>query len=499
LDKVKKLQPTQMDASARMAVLPSTRQEILRLIIDWVLSPTQTHNILWLFGVAGSGKSVLSTTIAGYFRELGRLGAFLFFDRDVIERSDPSNVIRTLAYQLADFDDDFTEAISKKASRLSWQWPIQTQFDEFLVKALSTIPNVVAQGPVVIVLDALDECGTAKTRRVLLSLLAEQFLKLPSNLRIIITSRAEHDIHSAFSSQPNIKSMELDVSTTASTKDVQAYFRYWMSVIRSSNRLLQLSPDWPGESKILELAERSSGLFIWASTVIAFIEDGHDPEERLRVVLGTESRGTVESVLDGLYTTALQACKWKDETFRSDFVTIMGTILAARDPILPSTIDALMKPSRPSLHTISHLGCVVHWGTSQPLRILHPSFADFLTNRDRHANDDWFIDLAIYHHRLTRQCLQFLTEELPVNAGETGSIQHSGLPEGIKYASIFWIEHFFLVDGDVTTLLEDLECFIGRHLLHWFEVMSMIGRASDIVPTLGRLLEWLEVRPSAKG
>ncbi|EJD04719.1 uncharacterized protein FOMMEDRAFT_68526, partial [Fomitiporia mediterranea MF3/22] len=60
--------------------LPGTRTEIMRQVVEWVLSDSD-KNVFWLHGVAGSGKSTVSTTIAEYFRGISRLGAHLFFER----------------------------------------------------------------------------------------------------------------------------------------------------------------------------------------------------------------------------------------------------------------------------------------------------------------------------------------------------------------------------------------------------------------------------------
>src|ERR1700685_609660 len=98
------LEPAKMEASGRSECLPSTRQDILSEIVDWATKPSGDHNIFWLYGLAGAGKSTLSTTIASYFRDLGRLGAFVFFDRAFPERSHPSKVIRTIDYRLGLFD-----------------------------------------------------------------------------------------------------------------------------------------------------------------------------------------------------------------------------------------------------------------------------------------------------------------------------------------------------------------------------------------------------------
>lgn len=90
-----------MDASVRSRCLPGTRQELLLHILRWLTTPFPNQNVLWLHGVAGSGKSTMANTFAEYFFGRGLLGAFLFFDRNDTIQRDPRAVIRTLAYQLA--------------------------------------------------------------------------------------------------------------------------------------------------------------------------------------------------------------------------------------------------------------------------------------------------------------------------------------------------------------------------------------------------------------
>jgi hypothetical protein len=109
---LRKLRPADMDASDRIECLQGTRVAMIQFIIGWALDPAGQKNVLWLHGLAGAGKSTLSTTIANRLCEMGRLGAFVFFDRDVIERSNPATVIRTLAYQVGSFHIHAGRAIS---------------------------------------------------------------------------------------------------------------------------------------------------------------------------------------------------------------------------------------------------------------------------------------------------------------------------------------------------------------------------------------------------
>src|ERR1700734_1487699 len=83
---LRKLKPVEMNSADRSPCLPGTRLDIIEFIINWATNPSTDHSMLWIHGLAGSGKSTLSTTVANYFLERGCLGAFLFFNRDFGER-----------------------------------------------------------------------------------------------------------------------------------------------------------------------------------------------------------------------------------------------------------------------------------------------------------------------------------------------------------------------------------------------------------------------------
>jgi hypothetical protein len=77
---LRKLEPTRMDISTRPECLAGTREDLLETIGKWVfLGP---ERVFWLHGLAGSGKSTISTAIATFFQEQKRLGAFVFCNRD---------------------------------------------------------------------------------------------------------------------------------------------------------------------------------------------------------------------------------------------------------------------------------------------------------------------------------------------------------------------------------------------------------------------------------
>ena len=356
-----------MDAFYRPECLPGTRSEILQFITDWCLTPA-VHgdpNVLWLYGALGSGKSTISTTIAEQFRELRRLGAFIFFTWDDPTSCDPAAVVRTLAHQLSIFDVHIGSSIAKTIESFPriGEASIRLQFANLLVEPLLSFAEQHTQGPVVIIFDAIDECGNPRSRKELVTRLAEEFAKFPPMFRILITSRAEADIEAAFANKPNILRKELDITSQSSADDIVVYLRHRMAIIQK-NSIFGLPADWPGSQRIQALADQSAGLFVWASTASTFIEDGHNPEARLGIVLSSHARSKAESGLDALYATALAASgKWDDETFVSGFQFIMGIILVARTPLSDLAIDEILglRKDRRSQFTLTRLTCLLHW------------------------------------------------------------------------------------------------------------------------------------------
>ena len=453
--------------------------------------------MLWVHGLAGSGKSTLSTTIANLLRNDKQLGAFLFFDRDVTERSDPTVVIRTLAYQLASSNQRIRAAICavlEEDSNISLS-ALSRQFRKLIVEPISTIANY--RPTIVIILDALDECGAPANRRALLDVVAKEFAVLPSYFRTIVTSRAESDIYDALNFPSHVLPYELDIKSHVNYDDILLYIRHHMSLMRIKNRHLQLSPSWPGEEILCQLVEQASGLFIWASTVCEFI-NGYDPTERLEVILRAEVTSGAQAALDALYRTALVSIgHWDDKSFISDFRNVMGMILVTRQPLCSTVIDTLLQlpKNRPSVHVISLLGCVLQQGPT--VRVLHPSFTDFLMDEERCGRDIWFFNPSIYHQQLAFCCLDRMDATLTQNMcniilDDWVKKERSMLPDA-SYACLFWIDHICTSTNDITTILDHVYRFLHQHLLHWFEAMSILNRAKDTISLLNKLFAWAKV------
>jgi hypothetical protein len=328
----------------RKACLSNTRQDVIKVITNWIADESSDHkSVLWLYGLAGSGKSTLSTTIAWIMQDLHRLGAFFFFDRDIPERN-AATLIRTLAHQLAQFDAHIGEHISRIVGNnpriaerpLDFQW-------ESLLSATALWSVEWFGGPIILVIDALDECENETGRKVLMQALSKGFSDLPPFIRVVVVSREEPDIQRVLGSHLAVYQYPLSIDSTPNKEDISEFIRWSLDQIRMKNK--SLPADWPGDNKTNALTDSAGGLFVWALTACLYI-DSYDPIQRLEELITQQSEINSSepfAQLDRLYKTGLQSVGlWDRPSFRSDCCNILGAILCARIPLSCSMIDSFL-------------------------------------------------------------------------------------------------------------------------------------------------------------
>ena len=218
-----------------------------------------------------------------------------------------------------------------------------------MVVRRSAVSPAKSCGPIVIVLDALDECGDARSRKELLFALAEESIKLPFAIRFVMTSRREVDIDDALGGRENVHEQELTVTTT-DRKDIAAFFQHYLALLGQKKRL-GLPQGWPDQKIIRDLTERSTGLFIWAATACRFIREGKRfARRRLDTILkGSSSIITApEKHLDEIYLTVLKhsiSSEYSDEEKEAVYYMLkhtLGSIVVLLLPLSSFSLSRLL-------------------------------------------------------------------------------------------------------------------------------------------------------------
>jgi hypothetical protein len=211
-----------------------------------------------LVGGVGSGKSAIAHTVSSRFNELKRLGSSFFFLRDHWGRG-ADRLFSTVSRDPADFDPEWREALTQvtggRASRK--RSSMLEQFEEFI---LQPARRFLYFGPVVIVIDALDASGDQTARKALISLLSSRTTELPTNFRILVTTRPEPDIRMAFSHCENAVcwDMESVLHKQSNLDDIAVFLSSKLSGVAGWN-------DHIGQ----KLTMKSGGDFSWAASACA--------------------------------------------------------------------------------------------------------------------------------------------------------------------------------------------------------------------------------------
>ena len=134
-------------------------------------------------------------------REAGRASlVYFYFDfRDEEQKQDLRNFLKSLLVQFSSYSNPCCKIISQLYS--THRKGAQQPSNDVLKSCLREMLSVVAQEPIYIIIDALDECpdssGMPTPREGVLNLLEELLQLGHSSLRICVTSRPEVDIQNA--------------------------------------------------------------------------------------------------------------------------------------------------------------------------------------------------------------------------------------------------------------------------------------------------------------
>ena len=141
-------------------------------IMEWI-DEDNDQPICWLNGAAGFGKSAIARMIASMCKGPGRLGASFFFWRGAGRRSIITNLISKLAYNLAFTVPETRPYIENVLLRdnMIVHCSHECQFQKLIVDPIQSVTRSLL--PMVIIVDAIDECNDKQMMSTLISIIAQ--------------------------------------------------------------------------------------------------------------------------------------------------------------------------------------------------------------------------------------------------------------------------------------------------------------------------------------
>ena len=491
--------------------LPGTRKSVLTNLMLWAKLP-QDQNVFWLNGLAGTGKSTIAQSFSEAVAQEGLLGASFFCSRDYLDRKELKHIFPTLAYQLACHYPNFRSQIIRiiKEDPKIAHSSLISQLENLLVNPLSG-KNISC----IIVIDALDECVDNEPSSAILSVLG-QFIKHLPLVKFFITGRPEPRIRTGFRLpllEPITQIFLLhEVDLTSVDSDIQLYLTQRLAEISKQRSDLDLPNAWPHEYEIEALTKKLSQLFIFASTMIRFIESGnHEPDKRLQLLLSTDST-THEghAGIDSLYSQILLYAflnVHKSEEF-TVIRQVLGAIVLAFNPLSRKELSIILGFSTSFISTtLRHLHSVilVPSDETKEIRIFHKSFPDFLQDSERCTDVRLCINPKAHHREMALRCLE-LVKRLEINPCslppftmnqdivDLPQLLRNNIGAAIVYACTYWARHLKLTAAseDFAGQIVDLATNMLQNSPPWIELMSLINHLEEVIHSMNSLLDWLD-------
>ncbi|CAG8881375.1 unnamed protein product [Penicillium salamii] len=469
--------------------LPGTRSVLLDEISEWTKSP-QGKCIFWLNGMAGTGKSTISRTVAKSFQQCKLLGASFFFKSGEGDRGMLQSCFRQSQNTIHEDPGIITKSLKE-------------QFDKLLLQPLLDLPISDRQAStILIVVDALDECEHDNDIRVILQSLPRLQESKFFKIRIFLTSRPELPIRLGFLNISSYDYQDLvlhEIPEEITARDICLFLNHRFSKIRKER---SLPFNWPGDANTQALIRLSTPSFIFAATVCRVFEDPQwDPEDSLTEILNNRNE---QSQLDGTYLPVLsrllhnQSEKQKAQLIQ-EFREVVGTIITLECPLSIVSLSKLTGLSErriglrlDSLHSV----VLIPEDKTMVVRPFHLSFRDFLLDPETRKKTPLWVDRRKIHQILTTQCLSVChmlrrnicglqsdgTQRVDI---DSQTINYS-LPAQLQYSCRFWAQHL-LQSKDPNLALQEVLLFLQKHFLHWMEAMSILGLASEVMGIISML------------
>ncbi|KAL6790047.1 WD40-repeat-containing domain protein [Trichoderma sp. SZMC 28012] len=472
-----------------------TRVHIQETVIQWA-NKDSAEPLFWLSGPAGTGKSTIARTIADVLNGEDRLVAGYFFKRGQQGRNSTARLFSTIAMQMMEKIPSMREHLRRSISGLDKDaiegMALEFQFKKLILSPLAELPP--DKMPRLVILDALDECENEDHLSRIITLLL-QLQTLPIRLRVLLTSRSSPEIRDAFTDLQKDRDFcnieLLDGRFSAETKsDIQTFLENNFADIRKKRRVQQ-NP-WPTQEeldRLVELATTPEPLFIYAATLCRFVHGERrpkNPKDQLRIWLKQcdDRQSQLHQIYEPILNQVFSGLEPAEFDRRLEF---LGSLVLLVDPMPAASLAALLQMDiddvvwwLPELHAVLNIPAE----DRIPVRLLHKSFSDFILSTERPGNSIYSIDTASTHTMLAIKCLGHMNAKLKrdiCNIEKLGK-RRKDIDQN-------------MVDKHITADINELPTFIYKHLLHWVEVLAIVGKLPTAVLAIRRLLEIFQGLP----
>jgi len=460
--------------------IAGTCEDVITQIIEAVTG--NGSSLCWLNGMTSSGKSAVVQSLAEIFASKCRLAGSFFFSRAMANHHNAQHFFPTITFQLSvsvpSLRPFILEVLEHDPSILL-KAP-HYQFKDLIIDPFLQLPQPLLP-PMVVVVDALDECEDQCLVRDMIEQISEVLVKFDLPLCFLFTSRPEPHIRAKFiTGQAAAMTCSFTLHEFDAHNDIQTFLWSFLDRVYADRRpVMRSHPQlWPTDHDIEVLVRWSSGLFIFASTVLKYINDkSHNPIQRLKEFVNTCSLLSLSTYtdLDLLYSQILSSV--------SDIPALnaaIGTIICLFNPLSIEKFEDLLgwEDIDTSL-VLEGLNSIllIPEDRKKLVQIFHELFCNFIIS-DKHSNP-YAIDISQCHTVMAEVCLILMATELVRCDGDIETLESTccGI---LQYACEYWAAHLSRACiSDV--LLERLKRFRVEGLLPCIQTSRLSNHLNKVL------------------
>ena len=187
---------------------------------------------------------------------------------------------------------------------------------------------------------------------------------------------------------------------------------------------------------------------------------------------------------------------------------ILGSIVILFSPLSAHSLTNLLGLPKDDVNqTLEDLHSILDVPEDQarPIRLLHPSFRDFLLDQERCFDQQLWVNGEKGHATFADACIRLMSQELRrdicnlnlpgmlAEEVQDDQVEHC-LSAELQYACRYWVQHLQKSEAQFLDIGQ-VDVFLRENLLHWLEALSLIRKTSEAVLAIKSLESLAMVSP----
>ena len=494
--------------------IESDRDDLLRECYAWILSnpkfktwrDAESEQLLFIKGGPGKGKTMLMIglvhEITTWLKKRPEQGILTYFfcQSSLLTLNNAVSILRGLIWMIVCQDQSLIRHV-------------QTEYDKFGDRlfegpnAFFTLRSIflnILEDPglstVYVLVDAIDECSTGLDK--FLHFITQGTPQKISKVKWILTSRHRPDVSRCFGILHFQNSIDLEENTGLVTEAVKTFIAHKTRIL-SEQRFYDLELKVHVEQV---LCRKAGDTFLWVALVCRELASAESWEAESII-------DELPSGLEPLYDHMLSQIKSLRKGQSEICYEILRSMTLAFRPVYLEELQSITSlPSRLAINPAGMRSTVEMCGSFLAIRenqinFVHQSAKDYLMLGG--GQEIFNTDQSEEHCKIVVQSIRTMSGTLKRNLA---NLKHPGVvnftptsPElsTIAYAVCFWIHHLLEYVRGSDNLPgphhppESIYQFLQTHVLHWIEALSLLGKVSEGLLMIYRLMHHLKVSCSS--